>query len=262
MPWIARGKYRLYYTLDGDPGAPLLIFSSSLGADLRMWDPQVEFLKAFFRILRYDHPGHGQSNPFPGVPDISDLGKDVLVLMDELKIEKCGFCGLSLGGMTGLWLAANAPGRFEKIAVSSTAARIENPDLLRGRIRAIRSGGLASVTGSVVQNWFTPEFVEKHPLVIQEALEMLNRTRSESYAALAETVCGLDLREDLKKIRLPLMILYGKEDKATPPAWNIALHQLIPTSTLYELPGAHLLNRQSPDEFSKKLLEFFLTVDV
>jgi 3-oxoadipate enol-lactonase len=256
MPWLQRNGYRLYHTQDGDPAAPALVFSHSLGADLSMWDPQVEALENHFRLIRYDHPGHGRSDTIGHSPTIGELGMDALALLDELELESTFFCGLSLGGMVGLWIGANLGGRLRKLVVSSTTARIENTDLLRGRIRTIRTDGLAAISESVIQNWFTPNFSIGHPEAKKQALRMLTRVHSEAYAALAETVCEMDLRDQLARIRIPTLILYGTEDKATPPAWNLALHDKIAGSRVAALNAAHLANIEAAADFTSELRGF------
>jgi len=256
MPWLQRNGYRLYHTQDGDPAAPTLVLSHSLGADLSMWDPQVKALKDRFRLIRYDHPGHGKSDTMGHTPTIGDLGMDAAALLDELQLESTLFCGLSLGGMVGLWMGANLGGRLRKLVVSSTTARIENTDLLHGRIQTIRTDGLAAISESVIQNWFTPGFGTEHPDAKNQALAMLARVRSEAYAALAETVCEMDLRDQLSRIRIPTLILYGTEDKATPPAWNLALHDKIAGSRVAALSAAHMANIEAAGDFTSAVREF------
>ncbi len=256
MPWLQRNGYRLYHTQDGDPAAPTIVLSHSLGADLSMWDPQVEALKNHFRLIRYDHPGHGNSDTIGHTPTIGELGMDAAALLDELELESPFFCGLSLGGMVGLWIGANLGGRLRKLVLSSATARIENTDLLRGRIRTIRTDGLAAISESVIQNWFTPGFGTEHPEANNQALEMLSRVHSEAYAALAETVCEMDLRDQLARIRIPTLIIYGTEDKATPPAWNLALHEKIAGSRVAALSAAHMANIEAAESFTSVLGEF------
>lgn len=303
MPWIDRDQYRLFYTLDGNPKGPLLVLSHSLGANLRMWEPQVEALGSRFRLLRYDHPGHGRSRfthgeersesasasrpaglrrrdltgppdataepgatasqqgragaPLPKELSISDLGWEVLALLDHLGVEEAFFCGLSLGGMVGMWLGAHAPVRIRKLVISNTADRIEQPELLLQRIESIRRAGLPSISESVVSKWFTDEYRARRPRTVSWAREMLLETHPEGYAVLAETVSRLDLREDLEDIDLPCLVIYGELDQATPPAHSFAIHEKIRNSKLAALDCAHLANLEKAEEFGLKLIEFF-----
>lgn len=256
MPHLQREGYRIHYTWDGRPGAPVLLLSHSLGAHLGMWEPQVEALGRRFRILRYDHPGHGGSEPRPGPADIADFGADVLALLDELALDQVSFCGLSLGGMVGLWLGAHAADRFTRLVISNTAARIEDPTLLRGRIAKIRRDGLEAIADSVMAGWFTLGYRRREPQRVGWARRMLLSTQAESYAATAETVCGLDLRQELPRIALPVLVLYGADDEATPPAWNRGIQERIAGATGRCLPAAHLANVEAADAYNAGVLEF------
>jgi 3-oxoadipate enol-lactonase len=262
MPYLQRNGYRIHYTLDGKANAPVLLLSHSLGAHLGMWDPQVEALGRRFHVLRYDHPGHGGSEPRPGPATpatIEDFGADALALLDELDLEKVSFCGLSLGGMTGLWLGARSPGRLQRMVICSAAARIEDPTLLRGRIAAIRRDGLEAISDSVLAGWFTPGFRSGQPGRVAWARRMLLATQPEAYASTAETVCALDLRGELPRIAVPVLVLYGAEDTATPPAWNRAVQETITGAVARRLAAAHLANVEDPGAFSAAVLGFLAT---
>lgn len=256
MPFLQREGYRIHYRWDGSAAGPVLLLSHSLGANLGMWDPQVETLGGRLRLLRYDHPGHGGSDARPGSATIADLGADVLALMDELALDRVAFCGLSLGGMVGLWLCAHAPGRFTRLITSSAGARIEDTTLLRGRIATIRLQGLQSIADSVLSGWFTPGYRARNPQRVEWAREMLLSTRAESYAATAETVCEADLRQELTRISLPVLVIYGADDKATPPAWNRAVQEGIDGAVGQRLPAAHLVNVEAADAFSASVQGF------
>jgi 3-oxoadipate enol-lactonase len=256
MPYLQRNGYRIHYTWDGRPDAPVLLLSHSLGAHLGMWDPQVEALGRRFRLLRYDHPGHGSSGPRPGPASIEDSGADVLALLDELDLERVSFCGLSLGGMAGLWLGAHASDRFQRLVISSAAARIEDPTLLRERIAAIRRDGLEAIAESVLAGWFTPGFRSKYPQRVAWARRMLFSTQGDAYASSAETVCALDLRGELPRVTVPVLVLYGAEDTATPPAWNRAIQKGITGAAGRCLPAAHLVNVEAAEAFSSEVLGF------
>jgi len=231
----------------------VLVLSHSLGADSTMWRPQLDALRARWRLLLYDHPGHGQSAGPPQGLAIADYGRDLLALLDHLALDRIDFCGLSLGGMVGQWLGAEAPDRVRRLVLASTTARIENPELLRGRIEGIRREGLEPIIPGVIEKWFTPAGLERDPALAEQARTMLSHCEPEAYARTATTVCELDLREPARRIEAPTTILYGESDQATPPAWNEALAKLIPGATAVPLPGAHLLNLESPSEFTDAL---------
>ncbi len=256
MPFLQRTGHRIHYRWDGDPDGPVLVLSHSLGANLGMWEPQVEILGRRLHLLRYDHPGHGDSEARPGHATIADLGSDVLALLDELALDRVSFCGLSLGGMVGMWLGAHAQDRLTRLISSSAGARIEDTTLLRGRIARIRRDGLESIVDSVLNGWFTPAFRATNPQRLAWARQMLLSTRAEAYAATAETVCETDLRPELPSISLPALVLYGADDTSTPPAWNRAVQGGIVGAAGRRLRGAHLVNVEAAEEFNAAVLGF------
>ncbi len=259
MAYLQRNSFRIFYHWDGDERAPVLILSHSLGADHRMWEPQVEILKEYFHILRYDHPGHGDSDVRPRKATIADFGADVLALMDDLGIERANFCGLSLGGMTGLWLGANAPQRFSRLVISSATAQFDDTSLLRRRIATIRRDGrLDAITESVLNVWFTPAFREREREQMVGIEKMFLKTQVEGYAATAETVCELDLRDDLARISIPTLVIYGSDDHATTPAQNRFLRETIPGAQEVCVTAAHLANVEASTDFSNAVRDFLL----
>src|SRR5258708_26543033 len=109
MPVLKSGDARIHYALEGQSGKPVLAFSNSLGTNYSMWNPQVHEFRKKFRCLRYDTRGHGQSSVTPGPYSIEQLSKDVIALLDALDLDRGHFCGLSMGGMIGMGLGADAP---------------------------------------------------------------------------------------------------------------------------------------------------------
>ncbi|HUJ73623.1 MAG TPA: alpha/beta fold hydrolase, partial [bacterium] len=231
MPLLQREGYHINFRWDGNPRGTPLVLSHSLGASMDMWEPQVTALGRHFHLLRYDHPGHGDSQPRPGHATLEDFGADVLALLDALRLQRVAFCGLSLGGMIGMWLGAHARDRLTRLVSSSAGARIADTTLLRGRIATIRLQGLGAITDSVLNGWFTPGFRDSNPQRVAWAKEMLLLTRAEAYAETAETVCETDLRGELARIRVPTLVLYGADDPSTPPAWNRAVQEGIKGAT-------------------------------
>jgi len=266
MPFFEHGSCSIYYRWDnreGDsiPDRPVLLLSHSLGSHLGMWEPQIETLSKQFRLLRYDHPGHGRSEFRPGPLNISDFGEDALALLDHLELEQVNFCGLSLGGMTGMWLGSHAPHRFHNIVLSSTTAFIEDTSLLRDRIALIRRDGLTSIVDSVMSGWLTESFRSQFPARVQWATELLLETKSEAYADTAEMVCNLDLRSEIAGIPRPVLVISGDQDCATPPAWNRDVQANIPHAQWCSLSAAHLANVEAVDDFNSCVLNFFTPSD-
>src|SRR5215469_15994999 len=127
MPLIKAGGLRQYYRLDGGDDRPVLIFSHSLGCDHTMWDAQAASLLPHFRVLRYDTRGHGASDVPPGDYTIEQLARDALTLADALGIPQFAWCGLSLGGMIGQWIAAKFPDRVTALVLANTTSRVADP---------------------------------------------------------------------------------------------------------------------------------------
>lgn len=230
--------------IDGrDDAAPLLL-GGSLGATLAMWEPQRAELAREYRMIRFDHRGHGLSPSPPGPYRIDDLGADVLSLMDRLGLPRASYVGLSLGGMVGQWLAINAPARIDRLILISTSANMPPPQGWHERAAAVRKAGTtAAVADGVLERWFTPGFAQERPEVVALYLEMVSSAPPEGYAACCEAIADLDLRAELSQVRAPTMVLVGAQDPSTPPAHAETISGIIPGARLERLdPGAHLLN--------------------
>src|SRR5919107_3399682 len=158
----------LHHVLEGPEDAPVLVMANSLGTMLRMWDDQAPELRERFRLLRYDHRGHGGSPVPPGLYEIEDLGRDALVLFDRLGIERFSFCGLSIGGMVGMWLASEAPERVERLVLCCTSALLGPRELWDERIRVAREEGMDVLVESVVARWFTQDFFSREPEKVEK----------------------------------------------------------------------------------------------
>ena len=154
---------RIHYRFDGREDGPVLLLSNSLGTTLEMWDPQVEALAGSIRVLRYDSRGHGRSSAPPGPYTIERLGRDVLALLDALAIDRVAFCGLSKGGMVGIWLGIHAGRRLERLVLANTSAHIGAPEVWSQRIGTVESQGMRAIVPGVIERWFTSGFRERSP---------------------------------------------------------------------------------------------------
>ncbi len=215
----------LYHAAAGPADAPPLVLIGSLGTRLSMWDPQVEALSARSRVIRCDVRGHGGSPVPPGPYAISDLGADLLATLDALDIARARLCGVSIGGMISLWVAANAPERVARLAVCCTTARFDAAaaDAYRQRAATVRASGLDGLADAVLARWFTPGFAESRPEVFARMRADLTATPPESYAACCEALAALDLTGALARITAPLLVIAGAEDQATPPEHGEAI---------------------------------------
>jgi len=246
----------LHYRLDGPEDAPVLVMSNSLGTDVTMWQPQMPALSQRFRVLRYDTRGHGQSGLSPRDYQVDRLGKDVVALLDALDIPKAMFCGLSMGGMTGMWLGVHAPDRFTKLVLCNTAAKIGTPEVWNTRIAAVQKGGMAAIVPGVIQRWFTEGFVKVQPAAVEAISSVLLATRPEGYNAACGAVRDMDQRDSIKAIRLPTLVIAGTHDLATTAADGKAAADAIPGARYVEFPAAHLSNVEVAADFTKELTGF------
>jgi len=257
MPFAEFGDVRLHYRWDGPENAPVVLLSNSLGTDLTMWDAQAAAWSKTFRLLRYDTRGHGQSSVTPGPYSIQQLGCDVAALMDAAGVSRAHFCGLSLGGQTGLWLAGNAPDRLGKLVLCNTAAKIGTPEGWGARIEAVKKGGMASVAPQVLERWLTPGFRAKEPAKVAVVQRLLEKTDPAGYIANCEAVRDFDYRERVEKIAVPTLVIAGSADSATTPADAKFLVERIAGARYVELNAAHLSNVEDEARFTKEVGDFF-----
>jgi 3-oxoadipate enol-lactonase len=256
MSIVKSGESRIHYALEGQSGTSVLVFSNSLGANYSMWDPQAHEFRKKLRVLRYDTRGHGQSAPTPGPYSIELLAKDVIAMLDALDLDRVHFCGLSMGGMIGMWLALNAPERLHKLVLSNTAAKIGTSEGWNARIEAVQKNGMKSVASAILERWFTPAFRQNAPETMANILKMLEETNPDGYVACCAAVRDFDCREQLNNIRTPTLVIAGAHDRATPPDGGRFLAQQIPGARYVELNAAHLSNIEAQDRFNNELAAF------
>jgi 3-oxoadipate enol-lactonase len=256
VPFAQLNDVKLRYAVAGDPGKPALVLSNSLGTSLEMWDPQAARLSEHFYVVLYDTRGHGQSEVTPGPYSIAQLGGDVVGLLDTLGLERAHFCGVSMGGITGMWLALNHPARIERLVLSNTAAYIGPPENWTTRAEAVRRHGVASIAQAVVSRWLTPDYAAAHPGQVQALVAMLSATPAEGYAANCIAVRDNDLREKVAGIGSPTLVIAGTGDLPTPPADAQYLLSQIPHARYVEFDAAHLSNQQHPQAFADAVIGF------
>lgn len=256
MPFAASDRAQIHYAFEGQPGKMALVLSNSLGTNFSMWNPQLpEFLKSF-RVLRYDTRGHGQSSVTRGEYSIEQLAKDVIALADVLKLDSFHFCGLSMGGQTGMWLALNAQQRLKKLVLCCTAAKIGTPEMWNARIDTVRKNGMKPVAAAAMERWFSPSFRQKNPPAIASTQKTLEQTNPEGYASNCAAVRDFDFREQLHRIQTSTLVISGMHDPATPPLDGHFLAEHIPGARYVELNTAHLSNIEDPDCFTREVVTF------
>jgi 3-oxoadipate enol-lactonase len=241
----------------GHDGAPVVVLAGSLGTTGAMWDPQTPALAERRRVIRLDLRGHGRSPVPVGPYRIEDLGRDVLATLDALGIARASWCGLSIGGMTGMWLAAHAPERVERLALLCTSAHLPPAEGWLERARAVRQAGtVAAVADTVLGRWVTPTFAAERPDVVAWLRAMLVSIPPEGYASCCEAIAALDLRADLAAIRAPTLVLSGADDPATPPAHGEAIAAAVSHARHVVLAdAAHLANVQRADDVTRLVLD-------
>jgi 3-oxoadipate enol-lactonase len=246
----------LYVRVDGPEAAPALMLSNSLGTDLHLWDAQVESWARDFHVVRYDRRGHGRSGLGHAPPTMERFGRDALAIMDALELEKVHWCGLSMGGMVGQWLAAKAPERIDRLILSNTSAYFPDKTRWNDRIHAVREKGIGAVADAVMNIWFTADFRARAPETVARMKAMLSSTPVEGYLAACEAIRDTDVRELLTKITAPTLIIAGKHDLSTPMEGAEFIHARITGSTLTVLETAHIANIEQPEIYTDTVSEF------
>jgi 3-oxoadipate enol-lactonase len=256
MPHLAVAGTTLHYQVDGPPDAPAALLSNSLGTNLSMWDDQTAPLARHFRVVRYDVRGHGHSEVRPGPYSLDDLGRDAVGLLDALQIERAHFCGLSLGGMVGMWLGVNAPARLNSMVLANTSARLGPPEMWNDRIRIVGSQGMGAVSELILERWFTPSFRASAPAAVERCRQMLLSTPPDGYASCCAAIRDMDQVDAISRITTPTLVIVGDRDPSTPPAHGQLIARQIAGAKIVSLPAAHLSNIEAAPAFNDALLEF------
>lgn len=259
MPFAKLPDGQIHYELSGPDNASALVFSNSLGTTLQMWDAQLADFSIHFRILRYDTRGHGLSSVTPGPYSIRQLSDDVLHLLDSLQLSQVSFCGLSMGGMTGMHLGTVSPSRFRKIVLCSTAAKIGTPEIWNARIEAVRKSGMNSVASAVIERWFTAPFRAAHTGSTATMLSMLENANPHGYIANCAAVRDFDHRDRLSAVAVPTLVLSGTHDPVATPSDGRFLAEHIPSARFVEVPAAHISNIEAQTHFNREVLSFLRT---
>jgi 3-oxoadipate enol-lactonase len=249
----------LHFRLEGDESAPPLLLSNSLGTALNMWDEQMPALAPHFRVIRYDQRGHGGSPSPPGPYSIDDLGHDVLELLDGIGLDRVSFCGASMGGMTGMWLAATAPERIDRLAVCCSSAHIPPRESWLERAALVRDRGMKAIADASLERWFTPALRRRRPERVEEMRETLLGLDREGYAACCEALAETDLRDRLDEIRAPTLAITGEDDLSTPPEHGQQIADGVQEGSCLMLsPARHLANVERDDDVNRALLAHML----
>ena len=248
----------IHYELVGPHDAPVLVLSHALGTNLTLWEQQVDSLEGSFRIVRYDAPGHGNSPALKGPYTLSLLASDVITLLDELGVIRAHFCGVSMGGIIGQYLAVHHPERIASVVLSNTAAKIGTAQKWDRRIQLVAEAGMAAVVEEVLQDWFSAPFRHLHPSIAASLTIALKATSPEGYIGCCQALRDADLSQQIEQVKAPTLIIAGTEDKATTMASAQFLQQKIRGSQLVALNCAHLACVEAASAFTDHLNGFLM----
>jgi len=232
------------------------MLSNSLGTTMAMWEPQMKALTQVFRVIRYDRRGHGKSGVPKGPYTMEMLGRDALAVMDALGLKKVNWCGLSMGGMVGQWLGANAPDRINRLILSNTHSYYPDKTMWDDRIKFARDKGLAAAVEPTMERWFTKEFRERAPERIAVMRAMFLKTQLDGFIGCCEAVRNMDMRDAHSRISAPTLVIVGKKDPATPPEAGKEIQSRIKGAKLAELDAAHISNFEQPEAYTDTVLSF------
>jgi 3-oxoadipate enol-lactonase len=246
----------IHVEVEGRDGAPVLMLSNSLGTNLHMWDDQVPEFTKHFRLVRYDRRGHGQSGVPKGPYSMERFGRDVLSVINALNLKKINWCGLSMGGMVGQWLGANAPDRIEKLVLSNTNYHYADKTPWNDRIKLVREKGLRELVEPNMERWFTKDFRARAPHAIDRTKDIFLATNPIGYIACCEAIRDMDFTATNPRIALPTLVIVGKHDPATPPSAGKAIQKQIKGAKLASLDAAHIANIEQPKAYAETVLNF------
>ena len=256
MPTFTSNDAIINYQTFGDSSKPALIFSNSLGTKLNMWQAQIDHFQKDHFVICYDTRGHGQSSTPQGPYSIDQLGQDVVNLLDHLKIQKADFCGISMGGLTGQWLAIYRPERFHHVVVCNTAAKIGQEQAWLDRAQLVREQGLKPIAETAALRWFTEPFIQSQATIVASLSNDLAASSAEGYASCCEALAKADLRDQLSQITVPVLIIAGQKDPVTTVNDGQYMLDRIANAQLVEIDASHISNVEKPEEFNQALVHF------
>ena len=256
MPDAVIGTDHLGYDIEGPPDAPVVLLSHSIGTTRELWQPQRAALAQTFRVIRYDARGHGRSSASPGEYTLAQLGADALAILDAAGVARAHVVGLSLGGLTAMWLGVHAPDRVDRLVLANTAACIGVPERWTERIAQVQAGGLDAVADLAIARWFSESFRARDGETVAAYRRLLAGCSPLGYAGCCAVLRDADLRDAIARIAASTLIIAGEQDQATTPADAELMRARIPQARLVSLPTAHLSNVEQPAAFTQAVLGF------
>jgi 3-oxoadipate enol-lactonase len=251
MPFARASGIALHYDVSGSKDLPPLVFSNSLGTDLRIWNDVAERLSNRFRIVRYDKRGHGLSEATPPPYQLTDHVGDLTGLLDHLQIKRTAIVGLSVGGLIAQGLAALHPERVAALVLSDTAHKIGTDESWNDRIELVGRKGLEAIIDRVMPLWFTAAFRKPDNPNYTGYRNMFLRTPVDGYLGTCAAIRDADLTESTRALALPTLCVVGAEDGSTPVDLVRSMANLIRNSEFRIIPGAaHIPCVEQPDAFT------------
>jgi len=250
---------QIHTRVDGPEGAPWMVLSNSLGANLTMWDAQMPLLTRAFRVVRYDTRGHGLSETVATPFDFDDLVADVIAVMDAYDIDRAAYMGLSLGGMTGLGVALAHPDRINRLICADARAVATDPvrQMWDTRISVVANQGLEAILDGTMESWFTADWRADHDDKARAVHEMILGTDPVGYVGCCHALKTLDYFKQLAGLSVPTLYLVGDQDKGAPPEDMRAMAEATPGAVFTVIPDAgHLANMNAPAAFNHAVAEF------
>jgi 3-oxoadipate enol-lactonase len=251
---IGGGDFNI--VVEGGATKPPLVISNPLATNLRIWDRQMPALLEHFLVIRYDSRGHGESVVDAGPYSIDRLGHDALAILDQLGIEHAHWLGLSKGGMVGAWILSHAPQRIRRAVLANTAAKVVGPEVWNQRIRSARASGMDFVAATIAERWFTRNFQESQANEVERVLAMVRATPLQGYLATCAALRDMDLREAIRRIKAPVLVITGRHDPSTPPDRGAFIAAAIEGAKLETLESSHMSNIEVAADFTRAAVDF------
>lgn len=245
--------------LPGPQGSVPMVLSNSLGTDHSLWEFQMAAFSRQRAVWRYDTRGHGASGKPQGDYSIERLGQDLVAVIDATGAGRADLCGVSIGGLTALWVALHAPDRVRRIVLANTAAQIGDVGMWSARLNTVRTEGLGALADATMTRWFTPEFRAVRPDVVARFHSTIAHADAAGYAGCCAALRDADLRALVSNVACPTLVVTGRHDPATPPAQGRWLAEQIAGARLVELEAAHLSNVERADDFNTAVLKFTIS---
>jgi 3-oxoadipate enol-lactonase len=256
MPEVRAGDATIEWQAEGPAAAPVLLLSHSIGTTSRLWDSQTHALAGDFRVVRYDTRGHGGSTAAERPFTIDDLGRDALAVLDAAGVDRAHVCGISMGGMTAMWLGVHAPQRVRSLVFANTAAKLGTEAMWTDRIAQVRAKGMAPLAEYMMTRWFSDAFRKTSPAIVAQYQSMFAACDPAGYAGCAAALRDADMRPFIARITAPSLVVVGREDPATPPRDGEAIRDAIIGARLVALEASHLSNVECAEAFTSHVLAF------